>query len=139
MDKQFKILIVDDSHTIRTMLKNALMHSGFVQFAGFDEAENGSNALHVLTRDKFHMVISGWDMPKMDGLELLRQMRASEKFKHIPFIMVSSASESQKVVEAIKTGVDEYITKPIKPDDFAHRVKDVLIKHYSQTNRTSNE
>ena len=128
MDKPLKILIVDDSHVIRTMLKNALMHSGFVALADFDEAQNGSNALHVLTRDIFHLVISGWDMPKMDGLELLAQMRANSRFAHIPFIMVSSATEVEKVKEAIKSGIDEYITKPIKPDDFARRVKAVLIK-----------
>ena len=126
MDKQFRILIVDNSHVIRTMLKNALMHAGFVEFADFDEAENGQNALNVLARDTFHMVISDWDMPKMDGLELFKKMRANKAFAHIPFIMVSSISEAKKVIEAIEAGVNEYIIKPLKPDDFAHRVMDVL-------------
>lgn len=128
MEKQFKILIVDNSHAIRIMLKNALMHAGFVEFADFDEAENGYSALNVLTRDTFHMVISDWDMPKMDGLELLENMRAHKKFAPIPFVMVSSISENEKVLQAIKAGVNEYIIKPIKPDDFAHRVKHILIK-----------
>ena len=104
------------------------MHAGFVEFADFDEAENGQNALNVLTREMFHLVISDWDMPKMDGLELFKKMRASEKFAHIPFIMVSSVSEAARVIQAIEAGIDEYVIKPIKPDDFAHRVKDVLIK-----------
>jgi len=127
MEKQFKILIVDNSHTLRTMLKNTLMHAGFVSFADFVEAQNGSSALHVLKRDTIHMVISDWDMPKMDGLELLKAMHADANLAKIPFIMVSSISEQEKVVEAIRAGVDDYITKPFKPDNFAQHVKDILI------------
>jgi len=127
MEKQFKILIVDDSHALRSMLKNTLMHAGFVTFADFFEAEHGLNALNLLKRDTFHMVISDWDMPKMDGLELLKTMHADENLAKIPFIMVSSISDQDKVVEAIKAGVDHYITKPFKPDSLAHHVKDLLI------------
>jgi len=126
MEKQFKILIVNDSHALRSMLKNTLLHAGFVSFADFVEAQNGSSALHILKRDTIHMVISDWDMPKMNGLELLKVMHADENLAKISFIMVSSISEQEKIVEAIKAGVDDYITKPFKPDTFAHHVKDIL-------------
>ena len=127
MEKQFKILIVNDSQALRSMLKNSLMHAGFVSFADFVEAKNGSSALYILKKDTIHMVISDWDMPKMNGLELLKVMRADNNLAKIPFVMVSSISQQEKIVEAIKAGVDDYITKPFKPDNFAQHVKDILI------------
>lgn len=123
MQRQAKILIADDTHTMRNLIKGMLVQTGFVNF---EEAENGMIVLEKLKQDRFHLVICDWEMPKMDGLEVLRNMRADESLFKIPFILVTTTSEATKVVAAIEEGVDDYIIKPLKPDNFTKRVKDVL-------------
>jgi len=123
MQKQPKILIADDTHPIRHMIKIMLMNAGFTDL---DEAENGLKVLEKLKKDCFSLVICDWDMPRMDGLEVLRNMRADESLAKIPFVLLTGAAEADKVAIAIKAGVDDYITKPIKPDNLAKRVKGLL-------------
>ena len=123
MQKQVKILITDDAAPMRSLIKGALVKAGY---SDFDEAENGLVALEKLKKDRFHLVICDWDMPSMDGLEVLRKMRQDDAIADIPFILVTSSTEADKVVKAIEEGVDDYIIKPLKPDNFTKRVKDVL-------------
>lgn len=123
MQQQIKILIADDTSSMRHMLKGMLVKAGFADFA---EAENGMVVMQKLKQDRFHLVVCDWDMPLMDGLEVLRNMRADETLHQIPFILVTAIADATKVVAAIEHGVDDYIIKPIKPDDFIQRIHDVL-------------
>lgn len=120
---QAKILIADDSGSMRSMLKAALVKVGFTNFT---EVENGQLALQRLRQDDFDLVISDWEMPQMNGMDMLREIRFDETLHKLPFIMVSSISDATKVITAIEEGVDDYVIKPLKPDNFAHRVMDVL-------------
>ncbi len=123
MYNKIKILIADDTSSMRNVIKGVLIKAGFTNF---DEAENGKVVLQKLSEDRFHLVVCDWDMPVMDGLAVLRDMRADESLYKIPFILVTAIADAQKVVSAIEQGVDDYIIKPLKPDDFIHRVTDVL-------------
>lgn len=122
LDK-IKILIVDDAPTMRSVIKGALVNAGFVNF---DEADNGLVALDKLNKDEFHLVLCDLDMPKMDGLGVLRDMRTTEKLENIPLIIISAIAKPEKVIQLIEEGVNDYIIKPIKPDALVQRVKDVL-------------
>ncbi len=122
-----KILIVDDFGTMRKILRNVLQQLGFTKI---EEAENGVQALKKLRSDSFDLVITDWNMPEMDGLELLRNIRADVKLKHLPVMMVTAEAEKDKVIEAIKAGVNNYIVKPFtaetmkqKLDQIAERLK----------------
>lgn len=123
MYNKIKILIADDASSMRHLIKGALIKAGFSQF---DEAENGQVVMKKLNEDQFHLVVCDWDMPVMDGLEVLRDMRASESLYNIPFILVTATSDANKVVSAIQQGVDDYVIKPLKPNDFIQRVTEVL-------------
>lgn len=123
MPETTKILIVDDAPSMRSVLKGALLNAGFVNFS---EADSGQAAINLLEQDKFQLIICDMDMPKGNGLEVLREVRCKEEIADTPFIMVSAISEAQKVVKIIEEGVDDYIIKPIKPEAFARRVKGVL-------------
>ena len=123
MRKQIKILIADDNHSIRNLIKSMLVKTGLVNF---DEAENGIRVLEKLKKDRFHLVICDWDMPGMDGLEVLRSVRADESLFKIPFILVTATAEASKVAAAIEEGVDGYIIKPFRLDDFTKRINNVL-------------
>lgn len=122
LDK-IKVLIVDDAPTMRNVIKGALLNAGFSHFS---EAENGQAAINLLNQESYHLVICDLEMPKVDGLAVLRTLRTSESMAKIPFIMVSAISNAEKVVKIIEEGVNDYVIKPIKPDAFARRVKEVL-------------
>jgi len=104
-----EILIVDDYKTILRIIKNLLMEIGF---KNIDEASDGSKALKALREKKYDLVISDWNMEPMNGYELLREVRADEHLKPLPFIMVTAESKTEKVVAAKKAGVNNYIVTP---------------------------
>ncbi|RME68700.1 MAG: response regulator [Nitrospirae bacterium] len=122
-----KILIVDDFGTMRKILRNVLQQLGF---KNIEEAENGAQALEKLRADRFDLLITDWNMPEMDGLELLKNIRADANLKGLPVMMVTAEAEKDKVIEAIKAGVNNYIVKPFtaetmkqKLDQIAERMK----------------
>jgi len=108
-DFKIKILIVDDFSTMRRITKNILRQLGF---ENTEEAEDGIQAYMKLKTGDFGFVISDWNMPNKDGLELLKTVRADPALKDIPFLMVTAEAEKDKVIEAIKSGVNNYIVKP---------------------------
>ncbi len=108
-DYKIKILIVDDFSTMRRITKNILRQLGF---ENTEEAEDGIQAFMKLKTEGFGFVISDWNMPNKDGLELLKSVRADPQLKDIPFLMVTAEAEKDKVIEAIKAGVNNYIVKP---------------------------
>jgi len=118
-----EILIVDDYKTILRIIKNLLMEIGF---KNIDEASDDSKALKALREKKYDLVISDWNMEPMNGYELLREVRADEHLKPLPFIMVTAESKTEKVVAAKKAGVNNYIVKPFNAVTLRSKVAAVI-------------
>lgn len=108
-----KVLVVDDFATMRKIIKNVLKQ---ISIENVVEAENGKHALAVLQNDPVDLIISDWIMPEMTGIEFLKACKADENIKKIPFIMVTAEAQKDNIMEAIKSGVDNYIVKPFTPD-----------------------
>src|SRR4051812_37954469 len=109
VDKSMLILVVDDYNTMRRIIRNLLKQLGF---DNVEEAAHGGEALEKLKEKTFGLIISDWNMEPMTGLELLKQVRASEQFKNIPFIMVTAESKPENVIAAKQAGVSNYVVKP---------------------------
>ena len=118
-----KFLVVDDFSTMRRIVRNLLKELGF---SNVDEAEDGVVALAKLKAGGFDFVISDWNMEPMTGYELLQQVRASEKLKTTPFIMVTAESKTENVIAAKKAGVNNYIVKPFNAETLKGKLKSVL-------------
>lgn len=128
-----RILIADDVPSIRDLVKSQMKALGFKHII---EVGDGEQALQVLTNNQMagtpiQLVISDWNMPKMTGLELLRQVRASSKWANLPFVLLTSESERDQVTEAILAGVSQYIVKPFAAKTFEEKLKGVWAKHNS--------
>ncbi|QIT57227.1 chemotaxis protein CheY [Aquisalimonas sp. 2447] len=104
-----KILIVDDFSTMRRIIKNLLRDLGYNNTA---EADDGNTALPMLKKGGFDFLITDWNMPGMDGLELLKNVRAEEELKDLPVLMVTAESKREQIIEAAQAGVNGYIVKP---------------------------
>ncbi len=109
MDKNIKILVVDDFSTMRRIIKNLLRDLGFTNT---HEADDGKTALPLLQRGDFDLLITDWNMPGMQGIDLLRAVRADAELAQLPVLMVTSESRREHIVEAAKAGVNGYIVKP---------------------------
>ncbi len=120
-----KILIVDDFSTMRRIEKNILKHLGFNEI---DEAGDGAEALQKLKSKKYDFVISDWNMPNMEGIELLRAVRADEDLKTLPFLMVTAEAEKASVLLAIKEGVSNYVVKPFTEEVIKAKIEQIFGK-----------
>ncbi len=109
VDKNMPILIVDDYKTMLRIIRNLLKQLGF---DNVEEATDGTAALQKLRESEFKLVISDWNMEPMTGIELLREVRADENLKKLPFIIVTAESKTKNVVIAKEAGVSNYIVKP---------------------------
>jgi len=118
-----KVLIVDDYNTMRRIIKNLLSQIGYTDV---DEAEDGSAALSKLRKDDFGLVISDWNMEPMTGYELLKEVRADDRLKSLPFIMVTAESKTDNVIAAKKAGVDNYIVKPFNAATLESKINAAL-------------
>jgi two-component system chemotaxis response regulator CheY len=123
MDKEMAILIVDDYKTMLRIIRNLLKQLGF---ENVDEAVDGSSALKSLRDKDYGLVISDWNMEPMTGLQLLREVRADGKLKHIPFIMVTAESKTENVIAAKEAGVTNYIVKPFNAETLREKIEKVL-------------
>ena len=111
MDKNIKILIVDDFSTMRRIIKNL-----------FD----GSTALPMLESGDFDFVISDWNMPIMQGIDLLRKIRSDPKLKSLPFLMVTAEAKREQIVVAAQAGVNGYIVKPFTADTLKDKIDKIF-------------
>jgi len=116
-----KVLVVDDFATMRKIIKNVLKQ---INIEDVLEAESGKHALSVLKNDPVDLIISDWIMPEMTGIEFLKACKGDDAYKGIPFIMVTAEAQKDNIMEAIKSGVDNYIVKPFTPD----KLKDAIDK-----------
>lgn len=123
VDKNMNVLIVDDYKTMLRIIRNLLRQLGF---ENVEEATDGTMAFEKMKDGNFGLVISDWNMEPMTGIELLRKVRAHEKFKHTPFIMVTAESKSENVIAAKEAGVSNYIVKPFNADTLKSKMVSVL-------------
>jgi two-component system chemotaxis response regulator CheY len=121
--KDMTVLVVDDFSTMRRILRNILRD---LEFKNILEAENGASALDILNSQEVHLVVSDWNMPKMTGLELLKSVRATEKIKDVPFLMVTAEAQKENIVEAVKAKVSNYIVKPFTAATLAEKLAKIL-------------
>ncbi len=123
IDYNMKILIVDDFATMRRIVKNILTQLGFKNFI---EADDGSVAWEILQKEPVDFIVSDWNMPKMTGIELLKKVRASDKFKDIPFLMVTAEAQKDNIIEAVKAKVSNYIVKPFTPEVLSEKINKIF-------------
>lgn len=126
-----RILVADDMPTIRDLVKGQLKTMGYKHIV---EASDGEQALSILVQNQnsgtpIQLVISDWNMPKMTGLELLKQVRASSEWVNLPFVLLTSETERDQVTEAILAGVSQYVVKPFAAKVFEEKIKSVWVKH----------
>lgn len=109
MDKNMKILVVDDFSTMRRIIKNLLKDLGF---SSIQEADDGNTALPMLQQGDFDFVVTDWNMPGMQGIDLLRAIRSDDSLKHLPVLMVTAEAKKEQIVAAAQAGVNGYVVKP---------------------------
>ncbi len=112
----FNVLIVDDSGSMRAIIKKIITISGFQMDQCF-EAENGREAMEVLAKSWIDIIVSDINMPEVNGLEFLDQLRKSETLKEIPVIMITTEGSSERMQEAFDRGAKGFIKKPFLPED----------------------
>lgn len=119
-----KLLVVDDSSTMRRIIKNTLERLGQTDVL---EAEHGVEAWDLLSKnDDVKVVITDWNMPEMNGLDLVKKIRAEKKYEDMPIIMVTTEGGKAEVITALKAGVNNYIVKPFTPQVLKEKLEDVL-------------
>ncbi|MDM7273736.1 chemotaxis response regulator CheY [Sulfurihydrogenibium azorense] len=117
-----KILTVDDMATMRKIIKSLLTQLGYTNV---DEAENGKEALAKLKQQKYDLVLLDWNMPEMDGITLLQEIRKDPDLKNIPVIMVTAEAKKENVLQAIQTGANNYIVKPFTAETLKEKMDKV--------------
>ncbi|MGE5314497.1 MAG: response regulator [Acidobacteriota bacterium] len=117
-----KFLVVDDSPTMRRIVNNSLKGLGFTDVV---EAEDGKDALAKIEGIDF--IITDWNMPVMTGLEFTKAIRADDKYKHLPILMVTTRGVKDDIVEALQARVNNYVVKPFTPQVLKEKI-DTIIK-----------
>jgi two-component system chemotaxis response regulator CheY len=122
-----KILVVDDSSTMRRIIVNTLARLGYKDVV---QAADGVEAWDALqANEDIGVVITDWNMPNMNGLELVKKIRAQDKYKLMPIIMVTTEGGKKEVIIALKAGVNNYIVKPFTPQVLKEKLEGVLGKN----------
>jgi two-component system chemotaxis response regulator CheY len=104
-----KVLVVDDFSTMRRIIKNLLRDLGFTNIS---EADDGNTALPMLKDGNFDFVVTDWNMPGMQGIDLLKAIRADSNLSHLPVLMVTAEAKKEQIIMAAQAGVNGYIVKP---------------------------
>ena len=125
IDTSFRILVVDDFSTMRRIVRNLLKELGFNHL---DEAEDGQVALTKLMTGAHDFVVSDWNMPKMDGLQLLQTIRSTPALAHLPFLMVTAEAKKENIIMAAQAGADGYVVKPFTSATLSEKLNKVFVK-----------
>jgi two-component system chemotaxis response regulator CheY len=120
------VMVVDDSRIMRTIVRNTFSELKIP--CQFLEAANGKEALQLLgTQEEVHLILLDWNMPELSGIDFLKQVRSTEKYKNLPIIMVTSESAKYNVIEALKDGATDYIIKPVNEKIFIEKMTKITI------------
>ena len=123
MNKSMKILVVDDFATMRRIVKNLLRDLGFTNT---HEADDGATAWPMLQNGTFDFVITDWNMPGMTGMELLKKIRADEKLKTIPVLLVTAEAKRDQIIAAAQAGVNGYVVKPFTASALKEKIAKIF-------------
>lgn len=123
MNKNMKILIVDDFSTMRRIIKNLLRDLGFTNT---QEADDGNSALPMLKASDFDFLITDWNMPGMTGIDLLKAVRADDKLKSLPVLMVTAEAKREQIIEAAQAGVNGYVVKPFTAQALKEKIEKIF-------------
>ena len=123
IDKNMRILIVDDFSTMRRIIKNLLRDLGFTNT---EEADDGTTALPMLQSGKFDFLVTDWNMPGMQGIDLLKNVRADSNLASMPVLMVTAEQKREQIVEAAQAGVNGYIVKPFTAQTLKEKIDKIF-------------
>jgi two-component system, chemotaxis family, chemotaxis protein CheY len=121
----YTVLVVDDSSSIRAIIKKIIKVSGF-DVDTFFEASDGQDALAVMREKKVDVVLTDINMPNMNGLQLIARMKCQENLSAIPVVVVSTEGSEKKMDEAMSLGAAGYVTKPFVPEEIKHTLYTIL-------------
>jgi two-component system chemotaxis response regulator CheY len=121
----YKVLVVDDSRAMRMLVMRSLRSAG-LEIENSTEASNGVEATKVLGAEKVDIVFSDWNMPEMNGLELLKWVRANAATARVPFYLITTETGDAQVSEALKAGANGYLCKPFAPEDLSKTLTEYL-------------
>ncbi|MBN4079201.1 chemotaxis response regulator CheY [Beggiatoa alba] len=123
MDNNVKILIVDDFSTMRRIIKNLLRDLGYTNTL---EADDGLTALPILKGGGIEFLVTDWNMPGMQGIDLLREVRADASLASLPVLMVTAEQKREQIVEAAEAGVNGYIVKPFTAQTLKEKIDKIF-------------
>ncbi len=123
INKNMKILIVDDFSTMRRIIKNLLRDLGF---SNTQEADDGQTALPILQGGGFDFLITDWNMPGMQGIDLLKAVRADPNLKNLPVLMVTAEAKREQIIEAAQAGVNGYVVKPFTAQTLEEKINKIF-------------
>jgi two-component system chemotaxis response regulator CheY len=123
LDKNMKILIVDDFSTMRRIIKNLLRDLGFTNT---EEADDGTTALPMLQNGNYDFLVTDWNMPGMTGIDLLKAVRADDKLKKLPILMVTAEAKREQIIEAAQAGVNGYVVKPFTAQALKEKIDKIF-------------
>ena len=121
--KDLAVMVVDDFSTMRRIIRKILKD---LEFKEVIEAENGAEAFELLKTNKVDVIVSDWNMPTMTGLELLKRVRADERLKGLPFLLVTAEAQKENIIEAIQAKVSNYVVKPFTPAALAEKLAKII-------------
>ena len=124
-DPKTRFLVVDDFSTMRRIVRNLLKELGF---ANVDEAEDGAVALQKLKSSPFDFVVTDWNMPNMDGLTLLQNIRRTPELKHLPVLMITAEAKKENIIAAAQAGASGYVVKPFTAATLAEKLEKIFEK-----------
>ena len=118
-----KFLVVDDSSTMRRIVANTLNNIGYNDVT---LAEDGLDAIKKIKSNQFDAIMTDWNMPHMDGLELVKRTRQMESYKDVPIIMITTEGGKAQVITALRNGVNNYIIKPFNSRTLQEKLEDII-------------
>ncbi|AZM94275.1 chemotaxis response regulator CheY [Vreelandella venusta] len=124
-DKNMSFLVVDDFPTMRRIVRSLLKELGFTNV---DEAEDGQDALNKLRAGNFEFVVSDWNMPNLDGLEMLKEIRQDEALKELPVLMVTAEAKKENIIAAAQAGANGYVVKPFTAATLEEKLNKIFDK-----------
>lgn len=121
-------LIVDDSRIMRNIIKNSIINEGLKEFE-FLEASDGREALAIIQSNKIDVLLLDWNMPNLNGLELVKKLRKDPRYSALPIIMITSEAAKYNVIEAVKEGVSDYLLKPVSDRTISEKLRGIIAEN----------
>ncbi len=125
INPEMKILVVDDHLTMQRVVTQVLKRLGY---NNIEVADDGATALPMLETGRFDFLVSDWNMPIMQGIDLLRAVRANPDLSKMPVLLVTAEAKPAQIVEAAKAGVNDYVVKPFTPEILKKKIDKIFSK-----------